>query len=132
MSGLDDTIDDLQTDVLTIARTTDGIMVDGVYVPNASTTFTVVAVIQPAFNLNRVIGGSNLSARVDDQQSTEVRQLHTRTLLKTRTSSNDPDVVVGFEGANWTVARVEKWVLNDLVPEIHYHVVIERQTGGGS
>lgn len=125
-----DSIDDLTTDTgLVVSRFVAGTLQYGVYVAAAPTTFKIDAVIQPAFNINRVVGGANLLARVDDQSVDDVRQLHTRTLLRTRTPTSDPDVVMNYEGANWTVVRVEKWIIDD---EPHYHCIISRQTQGAS
>ena len=124
-----ESIDDLVTDTLTVQRHVQGTFTNGVYIPAAPTTFTIDAVVQPAYNINRVVGGADLHALVDDQKAFDVRQLHTRTLLKTRTPSSDPDVILSYEGASWTVARVEKWTLDG---ESHYHCIITRSTGGGS
>lgn len=124
-----DSIDSLATDTLTVRRRATVAPVNGKRALGPATTFTCVAVVQPAFNMNRVIGGANLSAREDLQSATDVRQLHTRTELKTRSPGFDPDEIVGFEGANWTVRLVEKWVIDD---EPHYHVAIAKQTGGAS
>lgn len=131
MGALNDAILDVDAETLTVSRTPVGAYdpVTGLYVPSASSTFTIVAAVQPAFNLNRIIGGADLSAHVDLQHATDVRQLHTATLLKTRTPTTDPDVILGLEDANWTVARVERWTLDG---ETHYHCVIAKQTGGGS
>lgn len=125
-----DSIDDLITDAgLVVQRHVNGTYVNGVYVPAAPTTFTIDAVIQPAYNINRVVGGADLRALVDDQKTTDVRQLHTRTELRTRTATNDPDVVTNYEGASWTVARAEKWIIDG---EPHWHCIISRQTGGAA
>lgn len=132
--SVNDTLDGLKTDTLTVQRRPAGTMVNGRYVPSTSpTTFTIDAVVQPAFNLNRVVGGANLAALVDGQHVTEVVQFHTATEIRTRTPNNDADVIVGYRGANWTVARVERWVLEDEGDDqVHYHVVMTRQTLGAS
>src|SRR5262245_14096650 len=96
--------------------------------------FTCVAVVQPAFNLNRIIGGADLEAHEENQRVPEVRQLHTATQLNTRTATTQPDVIVGLPGAdgapaNWTVTRVEKWPYRGTV---HYHCVLTKQTEGSA
>jgi hypothetical protein len=128
--SVNESIDGLITDAgLTVQRYGIGAIVDGIYTPAAPTTILIDAVIQPAYNLNRVVGGADLHANVDGQSSTDIEQVHTRTELFERTPEHDPDVIVGYKGANWTVMRVEKW---DLDGEIHYHAVIAKQTKGAS
>jgi hypothetical protein len=132
-----DSIDDLLTHgpgapnpALTVTRRATGSYSDaGAYVPNTSpSTFSLSAVVMPAYNLNRVIGGADLKAALDNQKVTDVRQLFTRTELKTRQTGFDPDVVA-LEGAAWTVVRVERW---DGDGDVAYHVVITKQTGGAA
>lgn len=128
--SINDSIDSLLTDFgIVITRTGPGAYVDGVYVPGpATSTLTCDAVVQPAFNLNRVIGGSNLSSLVDGQKATDVRQLHTRTALFAIDDTHPVPDVLTFQGSQWIVARVEEW---DLTGEIHYHCVVARLTTGG-
>ena len=101
----------------------------GKYVPNAPTTFTADIALQPAFNLNRVVGGANLAAHVDLQHATDIRVFYTRTQFFTESSTTDPDVIVGLEGANWVIARVETWNLSG---EIHYRVIATKYTLGSA
>lgn len=128
--SLVDSITDLVTDTVTVSRTPEGSYVNGEYIKGTPSTFTADIVAMPAYNLNRVIGGANLSALVDDQKVTEVRQLYTVTELKTRTATTDPDVIKAWDGADWTVARVEKWP--DLDGGFFYHVVVSRVTAGAA
>lgn len=133
-----DSIDDLITHgdgapnpALVVIRRAKGAYVDGVYVPSETTnTFPVNAVVMPAYNLNRIIGGADLKALVDGQKVTDIRQLFTRVQLRTRGENPplDPDVVE-LEGALWTVVRVERW---DGDGDVSYHVVITKQTAGAS
>lgn len=113
---------------ITVSRRVEGTYVNGVYVSASPTTFTIDAVIQPAYNLNRIIGGADLDAKVDLQRTDEVRVVYTVTELKTRSPTTDPDVVT-FDGADWTAIRVENWNLRG---EIHYRVVVTKQTHGAS
>ena len=125
-----DSMDSLMTDTLSVSRYAVGTWANGIYTPVGSPTrFTIQAVVMPAYNLNRVVGGADLHAMVDDEKVTEVRQLYTRTELRTRTPTNDPDIVTNYEGASWTVIRVEKWTLID---QTAFHVVISKQTQGAS
>jgi hypothetical protein len=134
--SLVDSIDDLITHgdgaenpAITVTRRGIGTLDAGVYIPNPNpTTFLIDACVQPAFNLNRVVGGADLKATFEGQSITDVRQLFTRTELKTRTPETDPDVLTLF-GADWTVARVERWDGDD---DFYFHVVITKQTFGAS
>lgn len=126
-----DSIDDLITDTVTVQRRASGTMLHGTYTAAAPTTFTAAIVEMPAFNLNRVVGGVDLHAHVDDQSATEVRQFYSRTKFYTRAPGNDPDVIVNFDGANWTVARVEKWVDGE-TGDTYFHVVVTKQTNGAA
>lgn len=123
-----DSIDDLATDTLTVQRS-QGSYTNGVYTPGTPTTFQIVAVVEIAFNMNRVIGGADLRSRNEGEQTFDVRQIWTRTPLLTLSTSNDPDVIVGFEGGNWTCARSEVWTYEG---ETHHHVLLTRQTNGAS
>ncbi len=127
--SLDESIDALITDTLVVTRHAVGTYTAGIYATGAVTTFTCDAAVQPAFGLNRVVGGADLGAKVDGQHVTDVRDFFTRTFLKTRTPTTDPDVITGFEGADWTVARVEKWNLSG---EVYYRCLISKITGGAS
>ncbi|MGN6103655.1 MAG: hypothetical protein ACTHU0_00995 [Kofleriaceae bacterium] len=125
---LNDTIAALANERLTVTRTLKGTSVHGRYIPGSSSTFEIDAVVQPAYNLNRVIGGANLQALLDNQRVEKIYQIHTVTPLQTRSPTTDPDVIF-YEGVSWTVARVEKWELDG---EVHYHAVITKQTKGAS
>lgn len=128
---LGDSITALVTDTLTIRRTTgSAAYVDGVKQVPASTTFTCDVTMQPAFGLNRVIGGADMQSELDGQHVTDVRVFNTLTEVRTRTPTNEPDVVEGFEGANWTVARTERWPTLD--GGSYWRVIITKQTGGAS
>lgn len=126
--SVNDSISALANHTLTVTRRLKGVYTNGIYVPGATSTFTIVAVVQPAFNLNRIIGGSDLEGTVENQRVQEIYQIHTTTELRTRTETTDPDVVT-YKGRPWTVARVEEW---DLDGEIHFHAVITKQTRGAS
>lgn len=127
--GLADTIARLSTDFsVTVYRRAHGTLVDGIYTQAAATTFTIDCVTQPAFNLNRVIGGANMVGHVDGQMTTDVRQIWTTTELFTQSDTNDPDEI-DLQGHMWTVARVERWENRG---QVHFHVVLTAQTEGAS
>jgi hypothetical protein len=126
--SLNDSITALANATLTVTRMVKKTFVDGIAVAGSTTTFTIDAVVQPAFNLNRIIGGADLQAGIDLQRVETIYQIHTTTELKGRTPTTEPDVVT-YKGDAYTVARVEEW---DLDGEIHYHVVITKQTEGAS
>lgn len=127
--SLNDSITRLATNTVTVRRRVEGTFVNGVYVLGAASTFTCLVVVQPAYNLNRVVGGADLSARVDNEKVADVRVVYTTTELKTRTPTTDPDVVTDLEGAEWTVTRVERW---DLTGKVHFRCIISKQTEGAS
>ena len=127
--SLDETIDDLVTHTVTVQRTPKEALSMGKPVAGTPTTFTADIVLQPAFNLNRVVGGANLAAHVDGQHATDIRVFYTRTQFYTRSSTTAPDVIQNLDGANWVVARVETWTLTD---ETHYRVIVTRDTGGSA
>ena len=127
---LNDTIDSLATDRgVTVNRYGTGTWTDGVYTRATPTTLLIDCIVEPAYNLNRVIGGQNLYGGVEGQGATDIRQIWTATELKTRTATTDPDEVIGLQGKNWTVARVERW---DLDGQVHFHCVLAAQTGGAA
>lgn len=127
---VNDSITSLANATITVKRRAEGTMANGVYVPTSPpTTFELDVVMQPAFNLNRIIGGADVEADVDNQSAATVNVLWTTTRLYTRDPGLDPDVVT-YDGADWTVTRVEgPWQLDD---QAHYKVVITKQTQGAS
>ncbi len=126
-----DVIDSLFSDEeVTFTRRTGGTYVDGIWTPGSSVqTITIPsASIQPATGLQRVVGGRDMRSDEQGQFVYDVRVLYSYVELKVREPGVDPDIVL-FEGDNWTVVRVEKWVLNE---EITYRALIVRETRGAS
>lgn len=123
-----DSIDGLANATVIVTRHSIGTYVDGIYVVGATSTFTAAVVMQPAFGLNRVIGGMDMRAEMDNQQTTDVRDFFTRTPIRPRTPNSDPDIIT-FESADWTVARSEPWTLDD---QTYYRVLITKVTHGAS
>lgn len=130
--SLNDTITSLANASITVSRTTRVPFVNGRRVAGTTTTIGPLDVVaQPAFNLNRVIGGADLDGTVENQKVVEIYQLHLTAPLYSGESIDgatqyEPDIVT-YKGKQWTVARVEEWNLDG---EIHYHAVITRQTRG--
>lgn len=124
-----ESIDSLATGTYTVTRRAAGTWVNGVYTPNPiTTTFTIRAVVQPAFNLNRVIGGADMRHLDEGQFIWDTQVLYTQTPLVTRTTTNDPDIIT-IDGDDWTAFRVEKW---DLAGQVHYRVIMSRKTDGAA
>ena len=136
MSSLGDVIFDLATNYnLLVTRTAQGTLTSGVYTPGATSTFTIIACVEPAYNQSRVIGGADLGSKVDGMHANDVRVIYTTTLLQVVApataagGATQPDVITGLENAAWTVARVERWQLNQ---DTHFRVILTKQTGGAS
>lgn len=128
MGSLLDTIAGLATGTYTVTRHVTGTWANGRYTKSASpTTFDIVASVQPAFNMNRIIGGRDLQHTEQGQYTTNVRLLFTITELFTRRPGFDPDEI-SIDGSTWTVTRVEKW---DHTGRVHYKVVVSEALHGG-
>ncbi len=124
-----DTIAAMATGTYTVTRRAKGDMVSGKYVPNPTTsTFSVVAVVQPATDLQRVVGGADMRSYVENQRMDDVMMMHVVTKLWARTTTHDPDVVT-IDDDSWTVFRVEPW---NFYGDLFYMVVLTRQTQGAS
>lgn len=127
--SLIESILDLQTDTLTVTRRVTGsINSDGVWTPGASSTLTIIANVQPATGMQRVVGGRDMRSDEQGQHTDDVRICYTETLLHTRDTTNEPDQIA-YEGGTWTIVRVEKWQLED---EIYYRALMTRETRGAS
>lgn len=124
-----DSIASLSTGTYTVIRRATGTWANGRYTKNPnSSSFQVKAVVQPAFNMNRIIGGRDLKHDEQGQHVTSVQLMYTTTELFTRTETHDPDEVV-VDGATWTVTRVEKW---NHTGRVFYKVVISEKLEGGA
>lgn len=127
-----DSISSLGNATITISRTTRAPLVNGRRVAGTTTTIGPITVVaQPAFNLNRVIGGADLDGTAENQKVVEIYQIHTTTQLFAGEEEDvgadyEPDVVT-FKGKQWTVMRVEGW---PAFGTMHYHAVITRATKG--
>lgn len=129
-----DAIDSLRTDddgndgEYTVTRFDEGENVDGVWVSGATTTFTIIACVQPATNLQRVVGGADMRSLESNERTDNVRVLWTRTALHPRDREEDSDRIL-IDGRQYKVFRVEKWTYDG---EQHYRVACTLLTGGGS
>ena len=126
-----DVMDSLFSDEeVPVTRRTGGAYVDGIWVPGTSvTTFLIPAAsIQPATGMQRVVGGGDMRQDETNQYTPDVRVIYTYVELKTREPGVDPDRI-SFEGRDWVVTRMEKWVLND---EITYRGLMTKETLGAS
>lgn len=88
-----------------VTRTLVGTHTDGKYTLGSSSSFSVEACIQP-------LSARQLKALPEGQKTEETRAMYCRTEIKGRTSSTEPDVV-SFDGEDWLVFSVEKWVYFD-------------------
>ena len=124
-----DSITFLATGTYTVTRRGVGTVVDSIYVPNPTTsTFDIVASVQPARGLPRVTGGRDMLSDEQNQHVVEVLALWTLTELFERTPTNDPDeIAIGSK--TYTVIRTERW---DLSGRVHFMCVISLKTGGAS
>lgn len=75
--------------------------VDGKAVAGASTTFEIVASIQP-------VSGREILQFAESERTREMRAVYTETELFTRSSTNEPDKV-SINGETFEVMRVEFW-----------------------
>ncbi len=124
---------------LTVKRYARGVLVDGIYVRGALSTFTIRATVQPAVEIARVMPARDLLEREQGQQVMDVRILHTNTFLvsdeqsvDTRNAAQDPDIVV-YEGSDWTVLRCEPWNFRGMTGnDKFWKVVITRRMNGAS
>src|SRR5690606_5003111 len=81
----------------------------GRYTPGASTTFSIVASVQPAT-------GRDLRDLPEGQRGDEVRVIYTISELRTRSPAGEPDAVT-LDGEPWTVINVKRW---ESFGEVHF------------
>jgi hypothetical protein len=92
-----------------------GQMVHGKYVPStADVEMEMLASIQPATGMQRVVGGKDMWSDEQGERVTDVRVVYTEFELRARTSTNDPDRVE-FEGKTYTVFRQEEILMDGIV-----------------
>lgn len=126
--ALADTITGLNTGTYTVTRRGPGTYTDGIYTRGAVTsTFLIVAVLQPATGMQRVVPGKDMLPHADGQVVDEVLALHTKTVLRPAIPTGEADYVT-IDGASWIVFRVETWNLSG---QIFCRAVVARDTAGG-
>lgn len=123
-----DTITDLATGTYTVTQYRGGSFTSGIWTPGPPITTTIVACVQPATGLQRVVGGRDMRSMVDGEEVYDVRVLWTETLLVERLGDRDGDHVT-IDGREFRVFRVERW---DLAEVTYYHVVLTLIAQGGS
>lgn len=88
----------------------------GLYVRGAVTTFMIEASIQPS-------SGRDLQSLPDGERTTESRTVYTKTILKTRTQTTEPDEIT-IDGETWVVKTVPTW---RSFGQSHCVAIIQRQ-----
>lgn len=99
--SLEDVIDRFATGTYPVTRTSAGAYVEGRYTPGSTTTFNVVASIQP-------LSGRDLQTLPEGQHASETRAVYTKTELQTRTPSSEPDRLT-INGESWEVWQSFRW-----------------------
>jgi hypothetical protein len=116
--SLRDSIASLASGTYTVTRTEAGARVQGRYTPGPSTTFEIVASIQPAT-------GRQLRDLPEGQRGDETVAIYTVTELRTRhpgSPGNEPDLVT-YRGEPWTVTQVKRW---ESFGEVHFECLAVR------
>ena len=57
---------------------------------------------------------------------------YTPTELRTRDTSTEPDLVIGYKGGNWICVRQEEWESPFDDDDVYFRVLITRETHGGA
>jgi hypothetical protein len=141
--SLNDTIESLANATVYIERyDADGYDADaGAYTKGAMTLLGPFnAVVQPAYNMNRVIGGADIEATATNQRSDEVFVMYIVSEVRTREDSKAPDIARYQRKKNpWpeakrcTIERHEAdWGFSDEEDAVHSRVIMAKITGGGS
>lgn len=99
-----------------VTRTAVGTTTKGIYTAGATSTFSIVASVQP-------VDGKTLDALPEGERMKETRLVFTETELKARTPAHEPDwIAIG--GERYEVFRVKKW---EAFGESHYEALISRE-----
>lgn len=131
--SLNESIDSLATGSYTVTRRATGTTTDGIYTPGGSSTFSITAVVEPATGLQRVTGGFEMISSYDGQHANDVQVIYTRTELKVRSRTTEPDLVT-IRGRQYTVFRCEPWDLakDGANNEVHYRALCTLDNDGAS
>lgn len=103
---------------LTVKRRAAGALVAGRWVDGAESTFSIVMSVQPA-------GDKELMILPEGQRTKRVVKGYTATFLQTANKALNlvPDRVV-YDGVDFEVQQVEKWVDGSLGDLDHYKVIM--------
>ncbi len=112
----------------TVTRRPVAPMVSGKYVAGTASTFTVTGPIQPATDMQRVVGGKDMLSGIENRHVDDVRSLYCATELFVQSPTHEADMIA-FAGANWTVFRCEPWNFSG---EEFWLAILTRETGGAS
>jgi hypothetical protein len=116
MSDLNGAIDDHQTGTYTVTRTQTGVRTRGRYASGASSTFPIVASVQPVME--------ELQDLPEGTHADDVRILWTATELRPGTNATDPDHIE-ILGIDYRVEKCQRW---DHWGETHYVVTCVKTT----
>lgn len=111
-----------------VTRRPTALFVAGKRVPGTATTFSVEGVIQPATDMQRVVGGRDMVSNEQNQHTDDVRSMYTLTEVWPRKPGYDPDMV-RLEDDDWTVFRVEPWTISGVS---FWMAILTKTTGGAS
>jgi hypothetical protein len=106
----------LSTGTYTVTRRAVGAYSDGRWTPGGTSSFSIIASIQP-------VSGRLLLALPENERTEEQRVVYTITELRTRIGAADPDVVT-IDGDAWEVSRVDRW---QAFGAVHYRAFVARQ-----
>lgn len=103
----------------TVTRTARSTFVDGRAVPGATSTFTIVACIQP---MSEPMKGRMLHILPEAQHTEEIRIVHTETELR---SGAEPDSI-SIDGEPWKVIGFQRW--QAFGTHEHFKAFVARET----
>lgn len=113
--GLRDVITRFATGTYTVTRYATGALATGVFTPGSSSTFSIVACVQPQ-------RGREIKVGPEGQTGADVKVVYTKT--EVRATPGSPDVVT-VDGDPFKVFEVERW---DAWGDNHYRAYVARQT----
>lgn len=107
--SLADSITSLASGTYTVTRTAQGTRSNGRYTPGSTSTFSIVASVQP-------MRGRDLRVLAEGQHAEDTRVIYTSTELRVMSPTNDPDRV-SIDGESYELFRCERW---DAFGETYY------------
>lgn len=88
----------------TIKRLTPGAYVNGFWVEGSSSTFNILATVQP-------VSGLEMQSLPEGRRESQAVKIYTSTQLRTIEDSKNPDILLAF-GYEFEIATVEPWQSN--------------------